>query len=82
MEPVDRLHSLDAVRASALLLGIALHATSPYIAGMNWLAREMPNEVMAGGWDVVHLFCMSMFLFVGGVFGRPVVRGERTQDFL
>jgi peptidoglycan/LPS O-acetylase OafA/YrhL len=82
MEPVDRLHSLDAVRASALLLGIALHATSPYIAGMNWLAQETPNEAMAGVWYVVHIFRMSMFFLIAGFFGRLVIERKGTRAFI
>jgi hypothetical protein len=82
MESTDRLHSLDAVRASALLLGIALHATSPYIAGMNWLAQETPNEAMAGIWYVVHIFRMSMFFLIAGFFGRRVIERKGTKDFI
>jgi peptidoglycan/LPS O-acetylase OafA/YrhL len=82
MEPTDRLHSLDAVRASALLLGIALHATSPYIAGMNWLAQETPNEAMASVWYVVHIFRMSMFFLIAGFFGRLVIERKGTKDFV
>lgn len=38
-----RIHALDAVRASALLLGIALHATLPYIKDLpGWAIVETP----------------------------------------
>jgi peptidoglycan/LPS O-acetylase OafA/YrhL len=34
MQNTGRLHSLDAVRACALLLGIVLHGTMPYLQGI------------------------------------------------
>ena len=47
MQSADRLHALDAVRASALLLGVALHAAQPFVGGMYWLTRETPDGVIA-----------------------------------
>jgi peptidoglycan/LPS O-acetylase OafA/YrhL len=81
MEPTDRLHSLDAVRASALLLGIALHATSPYMANMGWLATETPNDALAGVWYVVHIFRMPMFFLIAGFFGRLVLERRGVKAF-
>jgi peptidoglycan/LPS O-acetylase OafA/YrhL len=82
MEPTDRLHALDAVRASALLLGIALHATSPYMAGMGWLAQETPNEAMEGVWFVVHIFRMPMFFLMAGFFGRLMIERKGVKPFI
>jgi hypothetical protein len=81
MEPTDRLHSLDAVRASALLLGIALHATSPYMADMGWLATETPNAALAGVWYVVHIFRMSTFFLIAGFFGRMMLERRGVKAF-
>jgi hypothetical protein len=43
MTEPERFHSLDALRASALLLGIALHATMSFLPGfreINWPIRR------------------------------------------
>ena len=34
MQPTDRLHALDAVRAYALLLGVVLHSAVPFLANV------------------------------------------------
>lgn len=82
MEPTDRLHALDVVRASALLLGIALHAASPYMADMGWVAQETPNEALEGVWYVVHIFRMPMFFLIAGFFGRMMIERKGVKDFI
>ncbi|MBL7599072.1 hypothetical protein INQ10_23870, partial [Escherichia coli] len=40
-----RLHALDAVRAGAVLLGVAFHAALPYLPGPQLgMVRDAPNE--------------------------------------
>ena len=72
LETQERLHSLDAVRALALLLGIVLHAAASFMpSGFNlpWLiADNSPSVVLAGLTGMIHLFRMSLFFFVAGYY--------------
>ena len=82
MHSSDRLHALDAVRAFALLLGIALHATQPFVAGLPWMTRETPSGVMAGVFYTIHMFRMPLFFLIAGFFGRMMVERRGTGGFI
>jgi fucose 4-O-acetylase-like acetyltransferase len=73
MPSSDRLHALDAVRAFALLLGIALHATQPFVAGLPWITREAPSDVLASVFYTIHMFRMPVFFLIAGFFGRTML---------
>lgn len=70
----DRFHALDAVRASALLLGIVLHATLSFWPGMrelNWpISDESTSAGLAALFFVVHIFRMSVFYVIAGFFAH------------
>ena len=74
MSTQDRLHALDAVRAFALLLGIAFHASMSFIPGMPPAAWSMtdnsPSVPLAEFAFVAHMFRMSLFFFIAGFFAR------------
>jgi peptidoglycan/LPS O-acetylase OafA/YrhL len=82
MHTSDRLHALDAVRAFALLLGIALHAATPYVAGLPWVAREAPNGVLAGVFYTIHMFRMPVFFLIAGFFGRMMLERRGADGFI
>jgi glucans biosynthesis protein C len=82
MHTSDRLHALDAVRAFALLLGIALHATQPYVAGLPWMAREAPSDAMAAVFYTIHMYRMPLFFLIAGFFGRMMLERRGTAGFL
>src|SRR5690348_3662795 len=82
MQPSDRLHALDAVRAFALLLGIALHATQPFVAGLPWMTPEAPSEVMAGVFYTIHMFRMPLFFLIAGFFGRMMLERRGVTGFI
>lgn len=82
MHATDRLHGLDAVRAFALLLGIALHAAQPYIAGLPWIVVETPSEALAGVWYTIHMFRMPLFFLIAGFFGRMLLERRGTAGFV
>jgi glucan biosynthesis protein C len=69
-----RFHSLDAVRAWALLAGIVLHATMSYLPGfgdLHWpIADASTGETMGLTFFVIHIFRMSLFFIVAGFFAR------------
>jgi glucans biosynthesis protein C len=83
MQPSDRLHALDAVRAYALLMGIVLHGTSPFLAGMpGWVTVETPSNFLAGLWYFIHMFRMPVFFLIAGYFGRLLLERRGTKSFI
>jgi hypothetical protein len=70
----ERLHSMDALRAIMMLLGLVIHSALTYAVtdwGSTWSLKD-PN---ATHWtndyivDFVHVFRMQIFFFVAGFFG-------------
>jgi glucan biosynthesis protein C len=82
MHTSDRLHALDAVRAFALLSGIALHAAQPFIAGLPWVASESPSNALAAIWYSIHMFRMPVFFLIAGFFGRMMLEQRGTPGFI
>ncbi|HUQ08737.1 MAG TPA: acyltransferase family protein [Steroidobacteraceae bacterium] len=70
----SRFHSLDAVRAAALLAGIVLHATMSYLPGfaaMHWPIADQSTSVVLGlTFFVIHIFRMALFFLIAGFFAR------------
>lgn len=72
--PRDRIHSLDAVRAIAMFLGIFLHAALPYsLPGFRWpifdSSRSLPLTLVL---FALHAFRMPAFFLVAGFFAREL----------
>lgn len=82
MQSSGRYHGLDAVRAIALLLGVALHAAQPYVAGLPWIAPESPSTVLAGIWYTIHMFRMPVFFLIAGFFGRMMLERRGVVEFV
>ncbi len=79
----SRLHSLDALRAGALLLGIVLHSLMPFVPGMPWLVSDSRTSEVA--WIpiyLIHLFRMALFMLLAGYFGRLVLHRRGTASYL
>jgi glucans biosynthesis protein C len=82
-QATERIHALDAVRAFALLLGIALHATLPYIKNVpGWMIIEKPNDTLATVMYVIHMFRMPVFFLIAGFFGRMMLERLGTKPFV
>jgi peptidoglycan/LPS O-acetylase OafA/YrhL len=82
-QTTDRLHALDAVRAFALLSGIALHATMPFLAGLKgWATTETPSDTLAGVWYVIHMFRMPVFFLIAGFFARMMLERRGLKGFI
>ncbi|MCE7991926.1 MAG: acyltransferase family protein [Roseivirga sp.] len=68
----ERIHSLDALRAVMMMLGIVLHATEPYSLGDDVFWPKDPN---ARGlslnfiFGIIHIFRMPIFFLIAGFFG-------------
>jgi glucan biosynthesis protein C len=83
MQPADRLHALDAVRAYALLLGVVLHGAAAFLAGFPvpmWL--DTPSSGAAVVYYVIHMFRMSAFFLIAGFFARVLVERRGVTAFV
>jgi glucan biosynthesis protein C len=83
MQSTDRLHSLDAVRAIALLLGLALHDTLPFLQDVEgWVWTDTPSDIMAAVWYIIHIFRMPLFFLMAGFFGRMIIERKGMKAFI
>jgi glucan biosynthesis protein C len=83
LPPTERLHALDALRASALFLGVFLHATMAYFpAGQMWVLLDSPSHVLSGGFYVVHVFRMPLFFVIAGFFARMLLERRGVKTFV
>jgi peptidoglycan/LPS O-acetylase OafA/YrhL len=84
MNSENRLHAFDAVRATALLLGVLLHALQPYMPGQtNWAIADSSTSMAAGSLVfVIHIFRMTTFFIISGFFARLVYHRRSLSDFV
>lgn len=79
----QRIHGLDAVRASALLLGIVLHGLVPFAEGFPWMVEDSKRDhwplIVIG---VIHTFRMILFLLMAGYFGSLMRDRYGTRRYL
>jgi peptidoglycan/LPS O-acetylase OafA/YrhL len=83
MQPTDRLHALDAVRAYALLLGVVLHSAAAFLEGFPipmW--RDEPSAGATVIYFVIHMFRMSAFFLIAGFFARVLIERRGVKGFL
>jgi glucan biosynthesis protein C len=79
----ERLHALDAVRAGALLLGVAFHASMSFLPGPQiWLVRDAQSPAMGLFFIVAHMFRMTAFFLIAGYFGRMLLQKRGTGGFI
>jgi peptidoglycan/LPS O-acetylase OafA/YrhL len=82
----DRFDAFDALRASALLLGILLHATMSFLHGFHELrfpiADESESLALEVLFFVVHMFRMVLFFLVAGFFARMLMQRLGTGGFV
>jgi peptidoglycan/LPS O-acetylase OafA/YrhL len=79
----ERRHDLDALRAIAMLLGIALHAALPYAPGFPWVIRDsQTSDVFALLFLCIHGFRMPLFFLISGFFTAMVWRRKGLRELL
>ena len=82
----QRFHSLDAVRAGALLAGIVLHATMSFLPGfgaLNWpMADASTSTTLGVTFFVLHIFRMALFFMIAGFFGRMLHQRLGTRGLI
>ncbi|MFM1801716.1 MAG: Glucans biosynthesis protein [Planctomycetota bacterium] len=80
--PVARRHDLDALRAGAMLLGIALHAGMS-LTGFPWIVQDTrTNPVFILLLLLIHDFRMQLFMLVSGYFTMMVYRKRGLKPLL
>lgn len=79
-----RIHSLDALRGGALLLGILFHAAFSFMPGDQlWLVMDNQRSgVIAGLAYTLHIFRMPLFFLLAGYFARMQINRLGTGAFL
>ena len=81
--PSGRLHGLDALRATALLLGVVLHASMSYFPVTIWIVPDTDNSPVAGViFFAIHLFRMTSFFLIAGLFAHMMLERRGTGGFI
>ena len=81
-----RVHSLDALRAVMMLLGLVLHTALSYVPALSsgeWPYQD-PQASEGFGWlvSLIHTFRMPAFFAVAGFFASFLVERRGTGAFL
>ena len=78
----ERLHGLDALRGTALLLGVVLHAAMAYMPAPIWIATDASTSPVAAViFFVIHLFRMGTFFLIAGLFGHMLLQRRGWVGF-
>ncbi|CAM3275148.1 acyltransferase family protein [Asticcacaulis taihuensis] len=79
----ERFHDLDAVRAGALLLGVALHTTMSFIEPQVWLIKDANSSTgLAVLFYVIHMFRMMTFFVMAGFFAHMLMSKRGLGGFI
>lgn len=78
-----RFHDLDAVRAGALLLGVALHTSMSFIEPQVWLIKDASSSTgLAVLFYVIHTFRMVTFFVMAGFFAHMLMDRRGLGGFI
>ena len=77
-----RRHDLDALRAGAMLLGVALHAALSFMPGMWPVHDRFENDAYAIFVSAVHGFRMPLFFLISGYFTAMLWRRRGLQALI
>lgn len=82
-ERPERLHGLDALRAGALLLGVVLHTSLSFFPGQIWIVADESRSIGAAvTFFVIHLFRMTAFFLIAGLFAHMMLARRGWFGFL
>lgn len=82
-DQTERLHGLDGLRGAALLLGVVLHATLSFFPAQIWIVADDQKSIWASGlFFVIHLFRMSSFFLIAGLFGHMMLTRRGAMGFI
>lgn len=78
----DRLHGLDALRGGALLLGVVLHASLSFFPQQIWIVADDSRSIGAAGlFFAIHLFRMTAFFLIAGLFAHMMLARKGWWGF-
>jgi glucans biosynthesis protein C len=81
----ERYHSLDALRAFALLLGVVFHAAESFHPGVEayWaIADRSPSETLAMFRHASHSFRLELFFLIAGFFAHLLYHRRGPRGFI
>lgn len=79
----QRFHALDAVRAGALLLGIAVHASMSFWPIPFWPIVDVhTSQGILNFFGVSHIFRMSLFFVIAGFFAHMMLHKRGVGGFV
>ncbi len=81
MNASRRFHALDAARAFALLLGVALHAAMSFFLPIPAQDASHSNA-LAVTFYAIHVFRMSLFFALAGFFARLLLHRRGARGFV
>ena len=85
-QPMKRLHSLDALRAAMMLLGLVLHSAVSYVTvplGADWPYQDPQTSTLADLLVfIIHLFRMPTFFVMAGFFAAFLYYREGRAGFM
>ena len=81
--PSSRRHDLDALRAAAMLLGIAYHVALSFALGFGWMVQDVSQSKGPYLFQAfVHGFRMPLFMLVSGFFTAMLWRKRGLKALL
>src|SRR5262245_56677732 len=83
-QPAERVHSLDALRAFALLLGVFFHSLMAYVLppGIWAVGTTAPSTTLFWFVYYSHCFRMEAFFLLAGFFAHLVIEKRGVLSFL
>lgn len=79
---IPRQHGLDALRAFAMLLGIALHGALSFV-GFPWIVQDWrPDPSFGLLFILIHSFRMQLFMLLSGYFTMMLWRKRGLNSLL
>ncbi len=83
IDRTERLHGLDALRGAALLLGVVLHGAMSFFPTQIWIVADDQRSVWASGlFFVIHIFRMTTFFLIAGLFAHMMLERRGTFGFI
>jgi glucan biosynthesis protein C len=78
-----RIMELDAARSMLMLLGLLIHAASPYAMGHEWIVTDGNDQLwLLHLQRLPHMFRMSGFFLLAGFLGTLALNKRGVRDFL
>ena len=84
MRQIDRLHYMDSLRATAMFLGLVLHALCWFCEWPNWHDRNHfePSVFLHYLAELIHVFRMELFFLVAGFFSLMVCQKRGNISYI